>query len=280
MQIKDSGNIVFSINTLQANDTRFVLWGPFDYPFSNCGANLTAAKKIDCGKNTATIPSAVAGKYYILILTNNSGNASGITFTKTSGIGTSNCDILCNLTGITASAGTCQSGANLDQYAITGTITTQSPPSTGTLTVSSSSGVSQTYNAPFSTSINYTLPYTRGFGDTCTITATYSANPYCTKSTTVVTPRCCSISATTTSYTVCESQALSLSSSGTSGSNYFWTGPSGYTSNQQNPTISHILTTQARTYRVYLTNGSCSTQQVNVNVTVTPKPAQKSIIHR
>jgi hypothetical protein len=280
MQVKNSGNIVFTINTLQANDTRFILWGPFSYPFSNCGANLSAAKKVDCGKTTVTIPSAVSGDYYILLLTNNSGNASGITFTQTSGTGSSNCDVLCNLTGLTAAASACQGGANLGTYNITGTVTTQSPPSSGTLTITSSCGASVSFNAPFSTSINYTLPYKGGYGSTCTVTAVYSANTNCTKSTTVSTPTCCTLTTPSSSVSVCESQTLSLQSTGTSGGTYAWTGPSGFSSTLQNPSISKILTSQAGTYQVSLTYGGCTPSAVSVNVTVKSKPSSKSIIHR
>lgn len=278
IQIQDSGNITFDIN-ISPSAIRHVIWGPFSTP-QNCGTSLSAAKIISCANNAgsaknATITNAKTGEYYVFVIFNPNGNVANLTFTQSSLTGSTNCDILCSISGITATAGSCSGG----NFTVTGTVTTSLPPGGGTLTVSSSCGSSVVYSSPFSASKSYTLPAAGGKGDTCTITAVYSNNIYCTKSTTVVAPACCSISAPSTT-TVCAGQNLSLTATGTSGAVYHWSGPSSFSSTQQNPTVSGTTAANAGTYSVYLTLGGCTTPSKSVNVTINPKPAVKSISHR
>lgn len=278
IQIQDSGNITFDIN-ISPSAIRHVLWGPFSTP-QNCGTSLSAAKIISCANNaasakTATIPNAKTGEYYVFVIFNPNGNVANLTFNQTSATGSTNCDILCSMTAITANVGSCSGG----NYGISGTITTSLPPVGGILTVSSSCGSSVVYSAPFTTSKSYTLPAIGGMGDTCTITAVYSNNIYCTKSTIVVAPVCCSVTAPATA-TVCVGQTLSLTASGTSGGDYLWTGPGSFSSSLQNPSLLNISASNAGTYSVYLTLGGCISSSKSVTVTVTPKPAPKNISHR
>ncbi len=276
VQIQDSGNVVFDIN-ISPSAIRHVLWGPFSTP-QNCGTSLSAAKIISCANNpgsakTATIPNAKTGEYYVFVILNPNGNVANLTFAQTSPTGSTNCDILCDMSTITAATGSCASG----NYIVTGTVTTSLPPGGGTLTVSSSCGGSVIYNAPFTTSTSYTLPAIGGMSDTCTITAVYSNNIYCTKSTTVVAPQCCSISAPSTA-SVCAGQNLSLSATGSSGGIYAWSGPGSFSSSLQNPTVYNTTAAHAGTYNVSLTLGGCTIGS-QVNVTVKPKPASKNIVH-
>ncbi|WP_221199434.1 gliding motility-associated C-terminal domain-containing protein [Mucilaginibacter gotjawali] len=55
---------------------------------------------------------------------------------------------------------------------------------------------------------------------------------------------------------VCTGNTLSLTS--TSGTTYSWTGPNGFTSTRQNPTITNITTAAAGDYKVTVTTGNCS----------------------
>jgi len=55
---------------------------------------------------------------------------------------------------------------------------------------------------------------------------------------------------------VCTGNTLSLSSS--SGTSYSWTGPNGFTSTIQNPSLSNITTAAAGDYTVTVTTGNCS----------------------
>ncbi len=283
LQMQNSGSITFTMISSPAKDIDYIIWGPFTDRFASCGTSLNASKIVSCSYSnaateTATIPSGVTGQYYILLITNYSNNATNISFAQTSGTGSSNCDILCNITGLTAAASACGVGANLGTYSVTGTINTFTPPSTGTLTISSSCGGSVSYTAPFSSSINYTLPNIAGHGDSCTITAAYSAVSTCTKLMTAATPTCCSINASST-VSVCASQILNLTATGTSGGSYYWSGPASFSSTSQNPSIANTSSSHAGTYSVYLVSGGCTTSAKSVSVTVNPKPTAKSIVH-
>lgn len=64
---------------------------------------------------------------------------------------------------------------------------------------------------------------------------------------------------------VCINSTLQLNASG--GTNYSWTGPNGFTSNQQNPTIPNAATNNAGTYTCQVSGGACSgTYTINVIV--------------
>lgn len=284
LQIQNAGSMIFTMSSSPARDIDYVIWGPFTNPFSPCGTGLDTTKIVSCSYSTAsteigTIPGGISGEYYILLITNYSNRSTNISFTQTSGSGSSNCDILCNVTNLTATASACGSGAALGTYSVTGTVSTFTPPLTGTITISSSSGASVTYNAPFGTSLSYTLPNAGGVGDTCLITATYSKISTCSRSVSVVSPTCCSVSASSPS-SLCTGRTLTLTGAGTSGGAYHWSGPSAFTSTTQSPSISNVTSSNAGAYSVYLTYGGCTSKIKSVNVTVNPKPAAKSISHR
>jgi len=68
---------------------------------------------------------------------------------------------------------------------------------------------------------------------------------------------------------LCTGNTLNLSAS--SGTTYNWTGPNGFTSNVQNPSIDNITTAGAGNYKVTVTSGNCSsTATVAVNVYAQP----------
>ncbi|MBI3519967.1 MAG: hypothetical protein HY062_11495, partial [Bacteroidetes bacterium] len=100
-------------------DVDFICYGPFSSPTGGCGS-LTAGNTVDCSYSTSasevcTIPSAVAGQYYILLLTNYSNTSGYISFSQTGGTGSTDCSILCPLSasGITTptTALTCTNSA-------------------------------------------------------------------------------------------------------------------------------------------------------------------------
>ncbi|MES2779741.1 MAG: hypothetical protein V4651_07550 [Bacteroidota bacterium] len=284
LQMENNGSMTFTMNSSPSRDIDYVIWGPFTNPFTPCSSGLDTTKIVSCSYSTAsteigTIPNGVTGEYYILLITNFSNRSTNISFTQTSGSGSSNCDILCNVTGLTATPSACGSGATLGTYSVTGTVTTFTPPISGTLTISSSSGASVTYNAPFNTSLSYTLPNAGGVGDTCIITATFSKVNTCSRSVSIVAPTCCSVSTSSPS-ALCVGKTLTLNASGTSGGTYYWSGPSDFSSILQSPTIPNIALANAGAYSVYLTYGGCTTNSKLVNVTVNPKPAAKNIVHQ
>ncbi|HEX6914148.1 MAG TPA: PKD domain-containing protein [Chitinophagaceae bacterium] len=72
---------------------------------------------------------------------------------------------------------------------------------------------------------------------------------------------------------LCTDATLNLTaSSATGGVSYSWTGPNGFTSTQQNPTLSNITTAEAGTYSVTATLGSCVSAAGTTTVVVNPTP--------
>jgi gliding motility-associated-like protein len=202
VQIATSGTLVIDISQTDASgsgqDVDFICWGPFTSPAAGCASGLTGSS-VDCSYSTAavetcTIPTAVAGEFYMLMLTNFAGVPADITFASNgSSTATTNCAILCNMTALTAVPGACSAGTNT--YTLTGTITYADPPTTGTLTVTNScSGVTQIFNAPFAlTSTAYSLAGLPANGAGCTVTAVFSADPLCTLTQAFTAPPACSV---------------------------------------------------------------------------------------
>jgi hypothetical protein len=69
---------------------------------------------------------------------------------------------------------------------------------------------------------------------------------------------------------VCQGSTLTLTSSG--GSSYNWSGPNGFTSTSQNPSITNVLLAAAGTYNVTVTNASGCTATATTSVIITPLP--------
>ncbi|NLH79200.1 MAG: hypothetical protein GX465_19455, partial [Acidobacteria bacterium] len=72
---------------------------------------------------------------------------------------------------------------------------------------------------------------------------------------------------------VCEGTALNLTASTISGATYSWTGPNGFTSTLQNPTIASATTAATGLYSVIATVSGCASPAGTVNVTVNAIPA-------
>ena len=66
---------------------------------------------------------------------------------------------------------------------------------------------------------------------------------------------------------------ISLSASTVAGATYAWTGPNGFTSSAQNPTIASATAAMAGTYSVTATAGGCASAAGTTVVTVNPYPA-------
>ncbi|MEN8885996.1 MAG: PKD domain-containing protein, partial [Winogradskyella sp.] len=110
------------------NDVDFIIWGPFSQP--ECGADdLNPSTEVDCSySGSATeqidIPNAPANSFFVLLITNFSGNAGFINLElNPSSTATTNCDIICQV-----DLGDDQALCNGDSYTInpdfTGTFNT------------------------------------------------------------------------------------------------------------------------------------------------------------
>lgn len=177
LNVASNGSIDFNIsqstNTNVPIDVDFIMWGPFASQGAMC-SGILASNIIDCSYSTAAvetanIPNAIAGQWYLVLITNFSNQAGVINFTQTNsgqaGAGTTNCNIL------TAQPGACASGL----YTLSGTLQISNPPATGTLTITNSCGGSQVITAPFTSSTPYSIANLCGNGQACTVTASFSA---------------------------------------------------------------------------------------------------------
>lgn len=185
MKIGTPGSITIKMSSSPEKDIDFCLWGPFDDPVTPCPMNstnggLTSSKIIDCSYSYVTteyaeILTAIAGKYYILVITNYSNSPCDITFQQTSGTGTTDCTIL-------------------------------PPPASN--------------NSP-----------------------------------------------------VCIGQAIHLFAANVYNATYNWTGPAGFTSNQQNPVIDNAQLINAGTYSLTITvNGTTSDPTTTEVLVESPLP--------
>ncbi len=209
LNVATSGDIILDLTNSAGVDIDFAAWGPFASQAAMCAG--TSNSPFDCSFSTAAaeqvnIIGAVAGEWYMVLITNFSGAPTDISVTAGPGTtGSTNCAVLCNMTALSATPGACNATTNA--YTLTGTITYTQPPTTGTLTVTNScSGVTQVINPPFPpTSTGYSLAGMPSTGGGCTVTATFSADPTCTFTTsfTAPPPCTCNISSITTVPTAC-----------------------------------------------------------------------------
>ena len=141
LQIANSGTINITLTNSSSVDVDFIVWGPFTSPYGPCLSGLGSNNIVDCSYSTAAteyidIPNAVSGQYYMVLITNYSNANTNFIFSQTGGAGTTNCNVLCNITAMTATAGPCNATNNT--FNLTGNISTYAPPNTGTLTITTS----------------------------------------------------------------------------------------------------------------------------------------------
>ena len=292
MQIADPGDMSIHIsqtdNTGTGIDIDFALWGPFTSQAAGCvtlaTSDLITYPTVDCSYSSAAqedadIVGATTGQFYILLLTNYSQQPGTITFSQTTGSSSTDCSVMCNITGLTATPGACDSATV--EYSVSGQITVTAPPTSGTLTITSSSGDSTTVPqvaGVWASPIAYTLNGLPANGAACTITATFSADPTCTFTVPYTAPPSCATCALTATNTgsTCPSGTFDLTSTDVVDvTGYSWSGPSAFTSNVQNPTgVVAPSTPGTYIYTVTATipSGTCTattTLTVDTNPTVT-----------
>ncbi len=141
--------------------------------------------------------------------------------------------------------------------------------SDGTASVSASGGTSPYFyswdNGETTSSISglsagvYTVTVSDNSGISTTATCSY----------TVSEPASLIVSAGSNS-PVCEGNTLNLTSSGTGNPTYSWTGPNGFSSTDQNPSILNVQVSATGTYTLTVTDGGSCTASATINVTVNP----------
>lgn len=222
LNISTAGNINIDLTNSAGVDIDFCSWGPFTTQAAMCAG--TSNSPFDCSYSTSAteqvnIVGATVGQWYMVLITNFSGMPTNISATTAGGTtGATNCAILCNMTGLTATPGACAPATNT--FSVSGTITYTTPPSTGTLTVTNScTGATQVFNPPFPpTTTNYTLTGLPANGAPCSVTAVFSADPTCTLTQNFTSPPpctvTCNISAVSATPTACNTATQQYDVSG------------------------------------------------------------------
>ena len=76
---------------------------------------------------------------------------------------------------------------------------------------------------------------------------------------------------------VCSGQTISFSTANLAGATFAWSGPGGWTSTVQNPTIANSAVANSGVYSLVVTQNNCSNVAVTANVTVNQTPAAPTI---
>lgn len=260
MKMANPGSMTIYMYSTPSQDIDFCCWGPFDDPISPCPNGLTAAKVVSCSYAPAhtencIIPStAQTGEYYILVITNFSNQPCNITFSKTSGTGTTDCSIMPPLV------------ENDGPYCVGETIH---------LTGNAQSGASYSWSGPgnwTATGQDVTRPNcTMAMAGTYTCTITLSGQTSSTDTQVIIYANPTANFSVPTAYAGVPTQFTSTSTTNPAGqtiTRYLWNFGDGQTSTQQNPT--HTYATPG-SYTVTLTvacgENTCTntkTQTLNV----------------
>ncbi len=300
-QVDQSGTIQIDMIQTASDgssaDIDFTMWGPFTSLTAGCSAVMSGSTPpIQCSTaptNTETMglgvaggsnywynqgtsslqgqstpPAAQAGEIYIVVTTNAANTTGTLTFNQTSGTGSTNCNIVvpdnCNISNLTATA-----VCNGTDATISGSFSVATSLTTGTLTVSSSCGGSQVFNAPFpstSTVLNYTFNGGAGDGSTCTVTAVFSADATCTATASVTKPNCgCALTVSPVNASLCVGETTTLTANETGGT---WSTSDASVATVVNGDVTAVANgTASITY----TNGACTaTSQITVSGQITP----------
>lgn len=106
LQVSQSGNLDILIAGSANQDVDFICWGPYNSLAGICNS-LTASNIVDCSYSsspteTLNIVGAIAGQYYMVLITNYANVTQDILFTQTAGTGSTNCGIVSSNTMICA----------------------------------------------------------------------------------------------------------------------------------------------------------------------------------
>lgn len=250
-QVSQTGPIIIGIAGTGGSDVDFICWGPFTSPTGNCN-NLTAGNTVDCSYSasateTCTINNATVGQYYTLLLTNFSNQVQNITFSQSSGTGATNCGLLSS--GVTSQSICAGAPAILTANSnIVNPSYLWTPGGATTPSISVSPGATTIY----SVSISGTNPATG--------TATTVVNSG------TVTILASSTPTASSNSPLCPGATLNLSTSAST--TYTWSGPGGFSSSIQSPSVANITSALAGVYSVSVTNASGCLGTTTVNVSL------------
>ncbi len=109
LQVSTSGNIDLYIAGTGNQDVDFICWGPFTTFSTICNNLSSTTNVIDCSYSsspteTCNIVGAIAGQYYMVLITNFSNVVQNIQFSQIGGTGSTNCGLLASNSSICAGA--------------------------------------------------------------------------------------------------------------------------------------------------------------------------------
>ena len=118
---------------------------------------------------------------------------------------------------------------------------------------------------------NYRIPYSVKLKDTL-----YGWRIGCVDEITYQIPAAPAIPNASNNSPLCSGATLQLRADTIAGATYYWTGPNGFTSTLQNPTIANANLTIVGTYAVMAIIGQCSSAVASTNVTIITTPVASS----
>jgi len=253
-------------------DVDYAIYGPYTSATNGCPIT-GATPQVSCSYSaaateTGTIPAAVAGQFYMLLITNYNGQAGYIEFSQTGGTGSTNCNIV-NPTCSSTAVGTnpaCNGGTGSILVTTTGGTpnfnVNWSGPSSGNPGGSEMTAIGGTYNITGLAPGNYTVNVVDNTGCISTNSITISNPTVVTASESHTNPLC--FGGTTT--------ATITATGGTAPYNVSWTGTT-----SGNPAGNEIAASGgtynmtglgAGTYNVTVTSANGCTATTTVTVTV------------
>ncbi|MCE3227872.1 MAG: hypothetical protein K0S32_2423, partial [Bacteroidetes bacterium] len=241
--------------------------------------NLGSNSPVCTGQNLTFTAATIAGASYAWTGPNGFSSAlQNPTLTNVTTAAAGNYTLSVNVSG-------CGSAATLIAVTVNTTPASPSPGSNApicvgqnlNLTATFTSGATYAWSGPNSFTSNVQNPTITGI--TTAGAGVYSVNATmagCTGPTGTLAVAVNTIPASPTAGAnspLCAGQNLNLTSTFTSGATYSWTGPNGFTSNIQNPTITGISTAGSGVYSVNATMAGCTGPAGTISVTVNPIPA-------
>lgn len=187
-EIATAGPINMSLTA--GSDIDYIIWGPFSslsQAQSSCG-NLTNV--VDCSfdptsSELPSIPSALVGEVYVMLITNFSQVTQTISLLQTGGLGSTDCSIItpfpCNIDALNAVINPCDPD---NTFSISGDFSYTNNPGVGALIVEVDNGTgtfTQTFSPPFIDGqvYNFNIAGIPSNGANSTITVYFSNDPSC-----------------------------------------------------------------------------------------------------
>ncbi len=248
LQVSQSGNLDIYIAGTANQDVDFICWGPFNSLAGIC-ASLTAGNTVDCSYSsspteTLNIASAVAGQFYMVLITNFSNLPQNINFNQIGGTGSTNCGIVSSNTVIC--------------HGSVATITISNNSNLANPSYSIQPGAQVSTTPAFTVSPNSTTSYTLYVTGTNTINSTVLTQSSVSTVTVLPKPTIAPnvLNSTCTSPSNSVNLNVAFTPSGSPNYTVTWSPPPANFSSVNSGTASGLI---GGTQNVTITTGSCST---------------------